>query len=354
MGNRPTEADLGIDLTPEEQEVLARPVTQLPEDDISQSESEENDTLVQAKPKAEDKPEETAEAKATRERDEAGKFVAKPKEGEAAPKVEAPAEERKVDLRALQEARAENKLLMERMTTLLEAQQRRETAKAEAEKPAPVIPDKTTDPLGYIDYIEQRLGKIEGETQAQKDQREAYQAEQNEMAQVLAVAQPQFDEAAKADPALRPIYNALLGSFAREIAFNNGIPMDANGVPIAPQHQQWVAGELKKIEDSHIKYAVQTRQDFATYTKGLAQARGIAVQAAPAQAEQPATPAAPAKTIAERVAAQSRHMSIGDLPGSALPDKISAKDLVKMSSAEFAAFAKKMGDKDLDKMFLDA
>jgi hypothetical protein len=347
MGKRPTEEDLGIAETAEEQEVLSRPVAQQPEDDIPETE-DEDESLVVAAPKP---AEETAEAKATRERDEAtGKFVAKPKEGELA-KVDAPApDDRKVDLRALQEARAENKMLMERTAILLDTLNRREAAKAEAEKPAPVIPDKLTDPLGYIDHIESRLGKIEGETRAQMEQREAAQNEQREMSQVLSIAQPQFIEAAKADPTVQPTYDALLGSFAREIAFNNGVPMDANGVPITPQQKQWVAAELSKLENSHIKYAVTTRQNVAEYMKGLAQARGINVQAA-ALAPGGTTATQTQRPIAERQQAQQRHMSIGDLPGGAAPATISAKDLVKMSPKQFAEFAKKMGDAGLDELF---
>lgn len=350
MSKRPTEEDLGISMTAEEQEILSRPTTQV-EDDIPQSD-DEDESLVVAAPKPGDKPaEETAEAKATRERDEAGKFVAK-KDGEA-PKVDAPAtDERKVDVRALQEARAENKLLMERMTTLLEAQQRREAAKAKAEEPAPTIPDKLTDPLGYIDYLEGRVGKIENETAAQTQARQTAETEQKEVNDALAVALPQFNEAAAVDPTLPDIYNQTLASMAREIAFVNGIPTN---VPLTPSQKDFIGRELTKLEQGHIKFAVAQGRNVAEYMREFAAARGISASApAAAPVASAAAPAAPARTIAERANAQQRHMSIGDLPGSAVPDKISAKDLVKMSASEFAAFAKKMGDAGLDELFKNA
>lgn len=351
MGKRPTEEDLGIDLTAEEQEVLARPVTQQPEDDIPQSETDENDTLVQGKPKAEPSPAgETDEAKATRERDEQGKFVATPKDGEA-PKVETPpADERKVDLRALQEARAENKILMERMTALLEVQQRREAAKAQAEAPtAPVIPKWDADPLSAGQWTQDQLLEIKQRLDQKDSQQQAWQLEQQETDQAYAIANPQFAEAAATDPTMLASYSGLRESFAREIAFNAGIPFDT----ATPQQQQYVRAEIDKLEAQHVKYAVSTRQNVADYVRGLARARGVNPQAALPTAA-PQGQAVPAKTIAERQEAQSRHLSLGDLPGGAAPTSVSAKDLAKMSQKDFNAFMKRMGDAGADEMFLKA
>lgn len=355
MSKRPTEADLGIDLTPEEQEILSRPTAQVEEDDIQQSETDENDTLVQAAPKPGDKPaEETAEAKATRERNEAGQFVAKPKDGEQAAVVDADKPPKGyVKLEALQEARAKEKLFEERFNTLMEVVNKRNLQpEPKPETQAPVIPDKMTDPLGYIDYIEGRLGKIEGETAAQAKARQDSETEQAEVNQALAVALPQFNEAAAADPTITEQYNALLASMAREIAFVNGIPTNTT---LTPAQKDFIGRELTKLEQGHIKFAVASGRNVAEYMREFAASRGIGV---PAQAAAPAAaitpPPAPAKTIAERASAQQRHMSIGDLPGSAVPEKISAKDLVKMSPSEFAAFAKKMGDAGLDELFKNA
>jgi hypothetical protein len=352
MTKRPTEEDLGIELTAEEQGILARPTTQEPDDELPQAETDENDTLVQGKPKAEDKPAETPEAKATRERDEAGKFVAKPKdEAQPDPKADPSAKPPPgyTQIQALQEERALRRQTEERMQVLLETLQKREAREAKKDEPAPTIPDKLTDPLGYIDYIESRLGKIEGETAAQTQARQQAETEQKEVNDALAVALPQFNEAAAADPTLTDQYNALLASMAREIAFVNGIP--TNGT-ITPAQRDFVGRELTKLEQGHIRFAVASGRNVAEYMREFASSRGIGTPA-PAAAT-PAAPAAPAKTIAERANAQQRHMSIGDLPGSAAPAQISAKDLVKMTPAEFAAFAKKMGDAGLDEMFKNA
>lgn len=339
MSKRPTEEDLGIEPTPEEQEILSRPVQQA-EDDIPQSDDDADESLVQAAPKPDT---ETAEAKATRERDEAGKFVAKKPDAE--PKPEAP-DDRKVDLRALQEARAENKLLMERMTALLEMQQQREarTARPAAEEPPP-IPKWDDDPAEAGRWLQEQVLKINEDRTQTAAQREAQAREAYEADQAYAISRPQFSEALASDTTLQPTYNALMESFAREIAFNAGIPFEQ----ATPQQQQFIRSELSRVETEHTKYAVGTRQNTPGYFKALAQARGINVQ--PAQNAQPAQAAAPAKTIAERQQQQARHQSIGDLPGSAVPTTVSAKTIAKMSSAEFAAFAKKMGDSGLDEMF---
>jgi hypothetical protein len=341
MSRRPTEEDLGIETTPEEQEILSRPVQQA-DDDIRQDE-DADESLVQAAPKPEA---ETAEAKAVRERDESGKFVAKTSE----PKPEPSPDERKVDLRALQEARAENKVLMERMTALLEAQQHREARAAQpvAEAPPPV-PKFDDDPIAAGRWIQEQIQNINEDRSKTAAQQEAEHRERQEIGQAYAIAQPQFQQASATDPTMAPTYSALMVSFAREIAFNNGIPFET----ATPQQQNFIRAEVAKLETDHVKYAVGTRQNVADYVRGLAQARGISIQpqqlaaaTPPGEQHQPQ-----GKTIAERQQAQARHMSIGDLPGSAVPTTVSAKTIAKMSSAEFAAFAKKMGDAGLDEMF---
>lgn len=346
--SRPTEADLGIEPTAEELEVLSRPVQQMDDGDDLPADTEDDDSTVVAKPAAE-----TDEARAARLRDEAGKFVAKPKDdaapGADAPKADAPpVDDRKVDLRALQEARAENKLLMERMTTLLEASQRREAAKAEADKPAaPARPDLQTEPLGFIADLDQRLTRFENETAAQTKARETAEAEHGEFVRAMSVAGPQFNEASEADPTLQPTYNALLESYAREIAYNNGIPLKG----ATQQQRDFLGQELTKLENGHIMFAVASGRNVAEYMSGLATARGISAPIAAPVTPVPSLGAPAPRPIAERQQQQQRHMSIGDLPGGAAPTTISVKDLLKMSKTEFAAFAKSMGDDKLDEMF---
>lgn len=332
----PTEEDLGIDMTPEEQDIASRPIVNAPDDNADEGE----DLQVAVVKDGDEKP----APRKTRERDpETGKFLNKdePERPDARPR------EGMTDIRALQEERALRRQTEERMQILLDTMQKREAREAKKDEPEkPVIPDLTSEPIGFIQHLDERLTRFENETNAQKQQREAIEAEQSEMNHVLAIAVPEYQQATAADPELEPMRSGLMESYAKEICYLNGIPMDGRATP---QQRQFVQVELTKIENSHIKYAVTSRRPIGEYIKGLAATRGILAQPAAQQA-----PATGQRTIADRQAAQSRHQSIGDLPGNAAPSKISAKDVAKMSNDEFAAFAGKMSDKELDALFLKA
>jgi hypothetical protein len=350
MAKRPTEEDLGIEITPEEQEILSRPAPEI-EADVPHDDDGDEAPAQLAVPKPDAEP--RAKDPVT------GKFVAKPKD--AAPGAEAaPANPAKpppgfVDNRALQEERALRRQTEERLQVLLDTLQKREAREAKKDEPAPPAkPALDTDPLGFVGDVNDRLTRIENETKAQTEARQAEEREAAEFQQALNVAGPQFNEAKASNPAVEKTYNALLESIAREICFNNGIP--ANSAQMTPAQKDFVGKEMTKMERAHIRHAVASGQNVAEYMMNFAAVRGIQLQpqaadpaAAPAAAAQPAQ-----KPIAERKAAQQRHMSIGDLPGSAAPASITAKDLAKMSPKEFAAFAKSLGDAGMDELFAKA
>ncbi len=342
MAKRPTEEDLGIEETAEEKEISSRPVTTVEDDDLP-LDGEDHAQQIAAP--------ETAEAKAARERDASGKFVAKPKDE---PVVEKPGVVKEavkppapppgfVDKRALDEARAQNKILEERFGTLMEVVNRRNQQPAET-KPAepPTIPQWDDDPMAAGKWTQQELLALRQEREATARQSQQTQQEQYEFQQALTLAKPQYDEAQAADPTLEPTRAALFESYANEIAILNRMNPDFQRNP-----REFLSNALTKLEQDHIKFAVASRQNVGDYIRDLAKSRNVQA-AAPAAA---VVPPPPPKTIAERQAAQARHMSIGDLPGSAAPGTVSAKDLVKMSPKQFAEFAKKMGDDGLDELF---
>lgn len=337
----PTEEDLGIDMTPEEQDIASRPIVS----PIDDADDEGEDLQVAVVKDADERP----APRKTRERDpETGKFLNKD-DADPQARPDARPQAGMTDIRALQEERALRRQTEERMQILLDTMQKREAREAKAAEPAaPAIPDKTTDPLGYMEYMDQRLGKFEAETAQQTQARQAAESEQAEMQQVLAVAVPEYQQATAADPELEPMRAGLMESYAKEICYLNGVPMDGRATP---QQRQFVQAELTKIENSHIKFAVTSRRPLGEYIKGLAATRGIVAQAqqSPVQSQPNGQ-----RSISDRQAAQSRHQSIGDLPGNAAPSKINAKDVAKMSNDEFAAFAGKMSDKELDALFLKA
>jgi len=356
MGKRPTEEDLGIEPTAEEQEILSRPPAPTePDDDIPvDREDDEGDThqLAVAKPEGEPRAKDPV----------TGKFVAKPAKDAPAPDAAAQPNAVKpppgfVDNRALQEERALRRQTEERMQVLLETLQKREAREAKKdEPPVPAKPALEVDPLAFVGDVNDRLTRIENETRAQTEARQAEERDAQEFQQALNVAGPQFNEAKAANPAVERTYGALLESIAREICFNNGIPAD--NARMTPAQRDFIAREMTKMERAHIRHAVATGQNVAEYMMNFAAVRGISQQAP--DAAEPPTGAVPpvaqpaAKPIAERKAAQQRHMSIGDLPGSAAPSTITAKDLAKMSAKEFAAFAKTLGDAGMDELFAKA
>lgn len=334
----PTEEDLGIDMTPEEQDIASRPIVNAPDDDDDEGE----DLQVAVVKDGDDKP----DARKTRDHGSDGKFLKKDEE-----RPDARPQAGMTDIRALQEERALRRQTEERMQILLDTMQKREAREAKKDEPEkPVIPDKATDPLGYIDHLDERLSRFENESNVQRQQREASEAEQSEMNQVLAIAVPEYQQATAADPELEPMRSGLMESYAKEICYLNGIPMDGNATP---QQRQFVQAELTKIENSHIKYAVTSRRPIGEYIKGLAATRGINSIAAQPNA-QAAAPANGQRSIADRQAAQSRHQSIGDLPGNAAPSKLTAKDLGRMPQDDFNAVMSKLSDKEVDALFLKA
>jgi hypothetical protein len=274
---------------------------------------------------------------------------------EPAKAAEQPKQERPpgfVDERALQEsrakekeARAREKLLEERFNTLLEVVNRTTAKPAEAKQEAPAKPDLLQNPIEFIDFglkdVNDRLAKIEGTAAEQQSARQAEEAEQREVEAALQVARPQFNEAAAADPTIGQTHSALLESIAREIAWQNRIPLDNTATP---QQREYLQRELTKIENAHIKYAVSTGQNVVDYMKGFAASRGVSA----VQPQQAPTPEP--KTIAERRSAQQRHQSLSDAPGSEAPTKLSVKDIAKMSPKEYAALVKKIGDAGMDEL----
>lgn len=344
MKTAPTEEELGIAFTPEEQEVLSRPapiVEDDPTDDIPREDDE-----IDAQP-------EKPDGRKAREHGPDGKFLAK--EADKAP--EAKPEGVKpppgyVDHRALQEERALRQQAEGRMQQILDAmnkREQREAAKVEAET-APVIPDRNTDPLGYMEYMDKRLSTFEQRDQQYQQQTQQQRAEQQEMDNILSYALPEYNAAAAADPNLEPIRQTLMDSFVREICFNNGIPTNTM---LAPQQKAFVQHELNRMENAHIRQAVMTRQPIGQYLYDLAATRHITPQMVqqPNPAPQPGQKQIP---IAERQSQQARHMSIGDLPGGALPAFMSAKDMVKMPQKEFNAVLAKLTDAEVDAMFSKA
>lgn len=289
----PTEASLG--LTPTDDELAT--VSHAAEDDISR----EDDPVVEP-PVA---------------------------ESDKAPVVEPekPADPKTVDLRALQEARAEAREARQRATVLeqrwndfLSGQQAPKVA--QQEDVAPAIPDPDTDPVGAIKWAREQIiaanERQATDTRARSEQQQAQEAYARDFQRVDAA----FTEAVKADPTVGEAFNAMLQS-----AVNEFLAMGYS--------EQQAQAQVQQLANQHVMHMARNNLDVPKYVKSLATARGWR----PAAAQQ-----APKLDAAAIASTQQRHMSLSDAPGGEAVPPLDAKALAKMSDKEFKAWMSKKGN----------
>jgi hypothetical protein len=165
----------------------------------------------------------------------------------------------------------------------------------------------------------------EQEERAQAETRQRTETQQRQA--IMSTASAEFEQAQKLDPEIKPIYDALFTSFAREIEFFPGLTLE--------QRRQQIAD----TEFSHIAYAKQNNIPLADYIRGLAAARGVQItQTSPQPAPQKKT------DMAAVAASQQRHQSLSDAPGGDAPAPLDAKALAKMSDKDFKAWISKRGN----------
>lgn len=307
----PTEESLGLSPTEDELNTSYTP----PDDDVSIGDDADHTPPDLAKP-GDDKTPALADAPA----DDA----AKPAD---TPKAEDP---KMVDVRAVQEARAEARaakqqaaLLEQRWNDFLAYQQA--PKQAEPEKQA-AIPGPE-DPMGRLNWTTEQLAAMQEQQQTTaREQAEAQRAQQ-EFDQAFARVDADYRAASAADPTLTEAYNALRKSQGEELL--------AMGYSI-PQARE----VLDKTERDHVLYVASRGISIADHIRNLATARGWR-PAAPAQQQAPA----PQKTdIAAVAAAQQRHQSLSDAPGGDAVAPLDAKALARMSDKDFKAWMSKKGN----------
>lgn len=260
--------------------------------------------------------------------------AAKPVDATEAAK--APDDQKTVDIRALQEARAETREARQRATVL---EQRWDALLAAQAKPAaPEQPAKPQmpgddDPMGQLQWLKSQM--LERQEREQQTEQQTTQQRQEEAAfqQAYQKVDADFTTAETADPSLRLAYNALRESQGKELL--------ALGYTI-PQAK----AELDRAERQHVMFVASRGLEIGTYIKNLAAARGwspgapaAAQQAAPAAGAQPAKP-----DLAAVAEAQQRHQSLSDAPGGEMVPPLDAKALARMSDGQFKAWMSKKGN----------
>lgn len=256
-------------------------------------------------------------------------------EAEPAPAEQKPAEDPgKVDIRALQEARAESRearqraaVLEQRWNDFLAGQQAQ--PKQEQPRAEPEIPDPDTDPQGAIKFATQFIRDLKTAQQRAGEEHTRRTTEQSAFASAFSRVNGELAETTKADPTVTEAHTALRTSWAQEYA--------ALGYQ---QHE--IAQAITHLENEHIAYIAQNNLRPGDYLKSLAGARGWQPKAAA-----PAAPAAPVAQQQPSVATlrqtQQRHMSLSDAPGGAAPAPLDAKAIAKMSDKDFKAFMRTKG-----------
>jgi hypothetical protein len=299
----PTEESLGLSPTEDE---LNTAVTSNDDDDISL----DDDPVTEPEPVKAKQPEPEA---------------AKEPEKDA----EKPADDPKmVDVRAVQEARAEAReakqraaILEQRWNEFIASQQPKA---AEPEKPAIPGPD---DPMARVNWAAEQIAAMQEAQQKTAAEQAEQQRQQTAYQEAYSKVDAEYTAAMQTDPTLPEAYNALRKSQGEELL--------ALGYTI-PQAK----AELDRIEREHVMYVTQRGISIAEHIKNLAAVRGWRPQAA-------ATPApAPKTDLAAVAAAQQRHQSLSDAPGGEGVAPLDAKALAKMSDKDFKAWMSKKGNEE--------
>lgn len=301
----PTEESLGLSPTEDE---LNTAVTN-DDDDIPQNDDAEP-ALAPAKPGPE----------------KAAKPEPEPQDGDKPPEPNKPEDEqpKQVDVRALQEARAEAReakrqaaILEQRWNDFLAVQ--REPTK-EPEQPAMPGPD---DPMGRLNWTVEQLTAFQEQQRQTAAQQAETQRQEQAFQQAFATVDADYRAASAADPTLAEAYSALRESQGKELL--------ALGYSI-PEAQV----QLAQMERQNVMYVAQRGLNIADHIKALAAVRGWQPKA-----QQPAQQ----KTdIAAVAAAQQRHQSLSDAGGGEAVAPLDAKALARMTDKQFKEWMSKKGN----------
>lgn len=304
----PTEESLGLTPTDDELATIAAPA----DDDVSID--DEPTPVVDAAP-------------VTVKGD--GKTEPDPAAPPATDPAAKPDDAKTVDLRALQEARAEAReakqrtaILEQRTNEMLAFFNQQNQNQPQATK-APEIPPED-DALGRINWLVDQFQQ-QSTRQAEERQQQEQQGQRNQTLSRLGQLEQQFRAATPDyDDAVR-----FMGE-SRESELALAYPLSTQ-----EQRQAYVLREWEGL----VAQSVQAGVNPAEQVYKLAKMRGYAG----------ATPAAPAPTpprpdLAAVAAAQQRHQSLSDAPGGETVAPLDAKALARMSDKDFKAWMSKKGN----------
>lgn len=277
-----------------------------------------------------------------------------------APQVEP--EQKMVDIRALQEARAEIRKRDEELAKTRAEQIRIEerlnilnqaiAAQNKPQEQAPVVPSKDEDPLGYYEHqiqeLNQRLSKVD---QTEQQRQQQAQAEQQHT-MLLKQASSYIDQAASENPQVSEALDYAFEGLRNEIQSD----ITRRGVPVTHQ-----AMEYERLWKSSVATMAQrllsNPQGAAEFIFRNARYYGWGYQPPQqqAQVQQPVVQQAPVvaqPTVQQRQEQQQRHQSLSGVTGAEPPKTLTAKELSSMSQKEYNELLKTVaGKKILEEQF---
>lgn len=282
---------------------------------------------------------------------------AAPEASTDAPTAEAPPaadpEPKMVDVRAVQEARAEARAAREEIARI-KAEQAQFEARVAAineaiakqnEPPPPKVPTMDEEPIEYIEHrfqtMEQKIAAYE-KAEAERTQQMQYERQQQAMIDQADVV---LGQAVERHPDVQDAFQFAFKSIKDEITrtlANSGI----TGPEMAIKAEQMLRAE-------QLRYSQLCPRDpdqAAEFVRRNARYWGWGYQ--PQQAPIQQTQQVQQPTIQQRAEQQERHASLSGVQGASAPVKLDAKALASMSDAQYQALLKTLnGRKQLEEVF---
>ena len=236
----------------------------------------------------------------------------------------------------------ERQVAFQRLSELLEAQQRQQAAQAEPEDEPDLGPDPEADPVGALKWQREQLAAQQRERA--ESARQAQQARQQEAyaRNLKATADKTWDRVVTERPELKGADEAFITSVMKEWM--------ATGRP------EWQAmQDAQVLALRHADHCLRNNIDMGDYFAALAGARGWQPpKAIPGQELQPELPrdaqgrfTKEAEKMEALNAAKAAALSLGGGGSPARTGPITAQDIINMTPEEYAAFKDKVGEAGL-------
>lgn len=280
---------------------------------------------------------------------------AAPEASNDTPPVETPPvaepEPKMVDVRALQEARAELRRRDEEIARVKTEQAQLEArvaaineAIAKQNQPEPPkVPTLEEDPVEYYNH---KIAALEKQLEAMNEgsaKQTAQMAEEQKRLETVSQADAVINAAIAKDPTLQSAIDFAFEGMRKDIAAE----MSRRGVPVHQQPQvgqQWMNNMIADLAGK-VPRDPELAADFV-----MRQARFYGFGYQPQQVQQ--APQVQQPTIQQRAEQQERHASLSGVQGASAPVTLDAKALASMSDAQYNELLKTLnGRKQLAEVF---